>query len=42
MRGALRLAEVMARGESLRGRMAESTRQMEGLFEFMLAEVFYG
>ncbi len=27
-------------GESLRGRMGESTRQVEGLFESLLAESF--
>jgi hypothetical protein len=31
---------VVARVESLRGRMGESTRQVEGLFESLLAEVF--
>lgn len=31
---------VLARVESLRGRMAESTRQVEGLFESLLAEAF--
>ena len=36
------LAGVVARVESLRGRMGESTRQVEGLFESLLAEVFHG
>ena len=31
---------VVARVESLRGRMGESTRQVEGLFESLLAESF--
>ena len=31
---------VFARVESLRGRMGESTRQVDGLFESMLAEAF--
>jgi hypothetical protein len=31
---------VVARVESLRGRMGESTRQVEGLFESLLAEAF--
>ena len=31
-------AGVVARVESLRGRMGESTRQVEGLFESLLAE----
>ena len=31
---------VFARVESLRGRMGESTRQVEGLFESLLAEAF--
>jgi hypothetical protein len=30
----------VARIESLRGRMGESTRQVEGLFESLLAESF--
>ncbi len=30
----------VARVESLRGRMGESTRQVEGLFESLLAESF--
>ncbi len=34
------LAGVVARGESLRGRMGESTRQVEGLFESLLSESF--
>ena len=34
------LAGVVARGGSLRGRMGESTRQVEGLFESLLAEAF--
>ncbi len=42
----LRLSHVMAKPvrselvESLRGRMGESTRQVEGLFESLLAEAF--
>jgi len=31
---------VVARVESLRGRMGESTRQVEGLFESLLAEAY--
>ena len=31
-------AGVVARVESLRGRMGESTRQVEGLFESLLSE----
>jgi hypothetical protein len=31
---------VVARVESLRGRMGESERQVEGLFESLLAEAF--
>ena len=31
---------MVARVESLRGRMGESTRQVEGLFESLLAEAF--
>jgi len=31
---------VVARVESLRGRMAEAERQVEGLFESLLAEAF--
>ena len=33
-------AGVAARVESLRGRTGESTRQVEGLFESLLAESF--
>ena len=33
-------AGVVARVESLRGRMGESARQVEGLFESLLAETF--
>jgi hypothetical protein len=33
-------AGVVARVESLRGRMGESTRQAEGLFESLLSESF--
>ncbi|HXD11597.1 MAG TPA: hypothetical protein VN653_16145, partial [Anaerolineales bacterium] len=33
-------AGVVRRVEGLRGRMAESTRQVEGLFESLLAEAF--
>ena len=33
-------AGVVAWVESLRGRMGESTRQVEGLFESLLAEAF--
>ena len=33
-------AGVLARVESLQGRMAESTRQVDGLFESLLAESF--
>ena len=33
---------VVARGESLRGRMGESARQVERLFESLLAESFGG
>ena len=33
-------AGVVARVESLRWRMGESTRQVEGLFESLLAEAF--
>ena len=36
------LAGVVARVESLQGRMGESTRQVEGLFESLLVEVFDG
>jgi hypothetical protein len=35
-------AVVVAWVESLRGRMGESTRQVEGLFESLLAESFGG
>jgi hypothetical protein len=34
------VAGVVARVESLRGRMGESERQVEGLFESLLAEAF--
>jgi hypothetical protein len=33
-------AGVVARVESLRGRMGESTRQVEGLFQGLLSEAF--
>jgi hypothetical protein len=33
---------VVARVESLRGRMGESARQVEGLFESLLSESFGG
>ena len=33
-------AGVVARVESLRGRMSESARQVEGLFESLLAQSF--
>ncbi len=33
-------ADVVARVESLRGRMGESTRQVEGLFDSLLSEAF--
>ena len=33
-------AGALARVESLRGRMGESARQVEGLFESLLAEAF--
>jgi hypothetical protein len=36
------VASVAARVESLRGRMGESERQVEGLFESLLAESFDG
>ena len=36
------VAGVVARAESLRGRMGESTRQVEGLFESLLSESFGG
>ena len=35
-------AGVVARVESLRERMGESTRQVEGLFESLLSESFGG
>ena len=35
-------AGVVARVESLRGRMGESARQVEGLFESLLAQSFDG
>ena len=35
-------AGVVSRVESLRGRMGESTRQVEGLFESLLHEAFSG
>ncbi len=35
-------AGVAARVESLRGRMGESTRQVDGLFESLLAQSFDG
>ena len=35
-------AGVVARVESLRGRMGESTRQVEGLLESLLSESFGG
>ena len=35
-------AGVVVRVESLRGRMGESTRQVEGLFESLLAQSFDG
>ena len=35
-------AGVVARVESLRGRMGESTRQVEGLFDAILSESFGG
>ena len=34
------LASVVARVESLRGRMSEGERQVEGVFESLLAESF--
>ena len=34
------IAGVVARVESLRGRMGESERQVEGLFESLLSESF--
>jgi hypothetical protein len=35
-------AGVVARVESLRGRMSEAGRQVEGLFESLLSESFSG
>jgi len=35
-----RFAGVVARVKSLRGRMGESTRQVDGLFESLLAQSF--
>jgi len=35
-------AGVVARVESLRGRMSEAGRQVEGLFEALLSEAFNG
>jgi len=35
-------AGAVARVESLQGRMGESTRQVEGLFESLLAQSFDG
>jgi hypothetical protein len=35
-------AGVVARVEGLRGRMSEAGRQVEGLFESLLAEAFDG
>jgi hypothetical protein len=35
-----KFAGVVARVESLRGRMGESERQVEGLFESLLAQSF--
>ena len=35
-------AGVVARVESLRGRMGESERQVDGLFESLLSECFGG
>ncbi len=35
-------AGVVARVESLRGQMGESTRQVDGLFESLLAQSFDG
>ena len=35
-------AGVVARVESLRGRMSEGERQVEGLFESLLSESFAG
>ena len=36
----MQFAGVVARVESLRGRMGESERQVEGLFESLLSESF--
>ena len=36
------LAGVVARVEGLRGRMGESTRQVENLFQSLLSDVFGG
>ena len=36
----IQYAGMVARVESLRGRMGESARQVEGLFESLLAEAF--
>ena len=36
------LVGVVARVESLRGRMGESMRQVEGLFESLLSQSFDG
>ncbi|MBE0682982.1 MAG: hypothetical protein IH589_13805 [Anaerolineales bacterium] len=36
------IAGVVARVEGLRGRMGESARQVEGLFESLLSESFSG
>jgi hypothetical protein len=40
LRSSVCFASVVARVESLRGRMGESERQVEGLFESLLAEAF--
>jgi len=37
-----KFAGVVARVESLRGRMSEAGRQVEGLFESLLSEAFHG
>jgi hypothetical protein len=42
MRPQEEFAGVVVRVESLRGRMAEARRQVEGLFESLLAEAFDG
>ena len=39
-RNHLKFARVVSRVDSLRGRMGESARQVEGLFESLLAEAF--